>query len=71
MKTKKTTLTEVPKDTKRRFEPTVEFPGYREEIELQAYYNYLKRIKNSLPGDEIKDWLDAEKLVRTKIKASW
>ncbi|OHD71656.1 MAG: hypothetical protein A2W19_02340 [Spirochaetes bacterium RBG_16_49_21] len=70
MKTKKTTSAEESKGKIRRFEAPVEFPGYGEEIRLQAYYNFLDRMKNNMPGNETSDWLEAEKMVRSKIKAS-
>lgn len=39
---------------------------FSDEIQLQAYYNYLKRIKNNMPGSEVSDWLEAEETVMTK-----
>lgn len=31
------------------------------EIRLRAYYNFLDRQQRSRPGNELSDWLDAEK----------
>lgn len=38
-----------------------------DEIRVQAYYNYLRRMSSNLPGDETADWLDAEIRVRSKM----
>ncbi len=35
-----------------------------QEIEEAAYYVGLNRGRNSHPGDEVSDWLEAEKAVR-------
>jgi hypothetical protein len=71
MKIKKNTTTTATRDNVRKLETAaVEFPGYGEEIRLQAYYNFLDRIKNNRSGSELGDWLEAEKTVRRKIKAS-
>jgi hypothetical protein len=71
MRMKKDTSTTSSRDNVRKLETAaVEFPGYGEEIRLQAYYNFLDRIKNSKSGSELGDWLEAEKTVRRKIKAS-
>lgn len=34
------------------------------QISIEAYYNYLRRMKNNSPGNEMSDWLEAEKTVR-------
>lgn len=71
MRIKKNTSTTTTRDNVRKLETaSVEFPGYGEEIRLQAYYNFLDRIKNNRSGSELGDWLEAEKKARRKIKAS-
>jgi hypothetical protein len=72
---KKTTTSEVPKPApvknskKKKPEATFETARFQDEIQVQAYYNYLKRVKNNFPGNPESDWLDAEKNVISKIKA--
>ncbi|HNW29256.1 MAG TPA: DUF2934 domain-containing protein [Spirochaetota bacterium] len=44
----------------------VDFSGFQDEIRVQAYYNYLKRIKSNMPGNEMADWLEAEKSIASK-----
>lgn len=56
------------KNTRKKSETAFEFPGSHDEIRIQAYYNYLMRMKNNIPGDEMTDWLKAEISVRTKMK---
>lgn len=51
---------------KKRSEATFDFPGFQDEIRLHAYYNYVSRVKNNFPGDELGDWLDAEKNLSRK-----
>lgn len=36
------------------------------EIQKRAYDIYLERTKNGLPGDEMSDWLQAEKEIKSK-----
>jgi hypothetical protein len=43
-----------------------DFSGLQDEIRVQAYYNYLKRIKSNMPGNEMADWLEAEKSIASK-----
>ena len=50
-------------------EATFEAARFQDEIQVQAYYNYLKRAKNNFPGSPESDWLEAEKNVMSKIKA--
>jgi hypothetical protein len=52
---------------KKKTEATFEFSRFQDEIRVQAYYNYLKRIKNNNPGDQMGDWLEAEKSVRMSL----
>lgn len=66
---RKSTTSDAPKNKKKKYEASVEFVGFREEIELQAYYNYLKRVMNNIPGNELSDWLEAEKSVRSRLSA--
>jgi hypothetical protein len=48
---------------------TFEQARFQDEIQVQAYYNYLKRAKNNFPGSPEADWIEAEKSVMSKIKA--
>ena len=66
---RKSTTSDAPKNKKKKYEAAVEFAGFKEEIELQAYYNYLKRVTDNIPGNEISDWLEAEKSVRSRLSA--
>lgn len=55
------------KNKKRKESASFDFSGFQDEIRVQAYYNYLKRVKNNIPGSEVSDWVDAEKSVRSKM----
>lgn len=57
------------KSRKMKDEATFETARFQDEIQVQAYYNYLKRAKNNFPGSPESDWLEAEKNVMSKIKA--
>lgn len=57
------------KTNKKKTEATFEFTKFQEEIKLQAYYNYLQRVKSNKAGNEVSDWLDAEKNVRMRMNA--
>ncbi len=37
-----------------------------EEIRKKANEIYLKRVKENKPGDELSDWLEAEKIIKEK-----
>ncbi|HOD15303.1 MAG TPA: hypothetical protein PLA65_16970 [Spirochaetota bacterium] len=50
-------------------EATFQTARFQDEIQVQAYYNYLKRMKNNLPGSPEADWLEAEQSVIIKMKA--
>jgi len=52
---------------KKKTEATFEISRFQDEIRVQAYYNYLKRMKNNLPGDQMGDWLEAENSVRLSL----
>jgi hypothetical protein len=54
------------KPRKKKTEVLVEFSVFLEEIQLEAYYHYLKRIRNNIPGNEMTDWLEAEKSLRLR-----
>ncbi len=56
----------VLRNKKKKSEATFEFSGFQDEIRIQAYYNYLKRMKNNMPGNETTDWLEAEKNLLSK-----
>ncbi len=46
---------------------------FHDAIRLQAYYNYLYRITHNTHGDQLSDWLEAEKHIldsRKRKKAS-
>ena len=45
----------------------IESNRIHEAIRIQAYYNYLHRIMNNLPGDQLSDWLEAEKYIKKTI----
>lgn len=71
MLSKKSTAQQVaPKSgtKKNKTEATFEFSRFQDEIRIQAYYNYLKRVKNNIPGDQIGDWLEAEKGLRLNMR---
>lgn len=51
---------------KKKNEATFDFPGFQDDIRLHAYYNYLSRVKNNFPGDEMGDWLEAERSLTGK-----
>jgi len=51
---------------KKKAESYFDLPSFQDEIRLYAYYNYLARMKNNFPGDEMGDWLDAEKKLSKK-----
>ena len=74
MLTKKNTVeTTAPKsgiqkiNKKKKTEATFEVSRFQDEIRVQAYYNYLKRVKNNFPGDQMSDWLEAENSVRLSV----
>jgi len=72
---KKTTPVEMPQTApvknarKKRADTVIESARFRDEIQLQAYYNYLWREKNNTPGSSETDWLEAEKDVSSRMKA--
>jgi hypothetical protein len=73
MLSKKTTTeqpvskTGILRNKKKKNEAYTEFSGFQDEIRVQAYYNYLKRMKDNTPGNEMTDWFDAENRVRLKM----
>ena len=54
---------------KMKDEATFQTARFQDEIQVQAYYNYLKRMKNNLPGSPEADWLEAEQRVIITMKA--
>ncbi|GAB4220047.1 MAG: hypothetical protein GYA16_12515 [Spirochaetes bacterium] len=47
---------------------TVHNEQLHDAIRLQAYYNYLHRITHNTPGDQLSDWLEAEKYILNSRK---
>jgi hypothetical protein len=56
----------VLRNKKKKSDATFEFSNFQDEIRVQAYYNYLKRMKNNSLGNETNDWLEAEKSLHAK-----
>ena len=54
------------KTKKKKVDAVPDMFRFSDEIQLQAYYNYLKRVRNNMPGSEVSDWLEAEEAVMTK-----
>lgn len=67
------TLTEPPQEARQYLLPPLETPEKYErllrvdlteredKIRLSAYYRFLNRTQNGLPGDELSDWVEAER----------
>jgi hypothetical protein len=72
MLSKKTTNTSTTsrapaaRNKKKKAEATFEVSRFQDTIREQAYYTYLKRTHAGMPGDEITDWLEAEKFLAAK-----
>ncbi len=72
MLSKKTTNAGTPsrapaaRSKKKKNEATFEVSRFQDTIREQAYYNYLKRTNAGMPGDEVTDWLEAEKILSAK-----
>ena|GEM_PF-864520 len=47
---------------------TVHNEQLHDAIRVQAYYNYLYRITHNTPGDQLSDWLEAEKYIHNSRK---
>ncbi len=60
-----TTKAGVLKNKKKKPEATFDFSSFQDEVRVKAYYNYLKRMKSNMPGNEMIDWLEAEKSLRS------
>jgi len=45
-----------------------ELEKFLEEIRKRAYEIYQERIKTKAPGDQLSDWLKAEKEIKAKYK---
>lgn len=54
------------KESKEDEKPTITVEQLNEEIRKKANEIYLKRIKEKKQGDELSDWLEAEKIVKAK-----
>lgn len=57
------TMTKRKTTTKRTTGKTLANDTLQDSIRLAAYYNYLYRITHNTPGDELSDWLEAEKYI--------
>jgi hypothetical protein len=49
-------------------EPTPTADGVLNKIEEAAYYSWLNRGRYAQPGDELNDWIEAEKEVLNKVQ---
>lgn len=47
-------------------EKSVSVEAFLGEVKDTAFQIYQERVKKNQPGDEMSDWLDAEKLVKKK-----
>ncbi len=63
------TAPEDKKSKKKRVDAVPEMFRFSDEIQLQAYYNYLKRVRNNAPGSEVSDWLEAEEAIISQTDA--
>jgi hypothetical protein len=52
------------KDAKKLKKPTIE--AFLDEISCRAEEIYKKRIASNKPGDQMSDWLQAEKEIKKK-----
>jgi hypothetical protein len=52
---------------KTRGKATIDVLRFQDEIRVQAYYNFLKRMNNNISGNEEGDWFDAEVSVRLNM----
>jgi hypothetical protein len=67
MRVSKSQSSIAPKNIKKGHEAAAQYEVSREEIQLQAYYNYLNREKNNFPGSEMTDWLEAENSLLSRL----
>ena len=44
----------------------VDLQNFLKEIEIRAFVIYLDRTQNNLPGNEMSDWIEAEKEIKEK-----
>jgi hypothetical protein len=58
----------VPMSTKKTDRPASAPADMREEIRMMAQSIFSDRQSKQLPGDELSDWLAAEKKVKAKRK---
>ncbi|MGQ9842629.1 MAG: DUF2934 domain-containing protein [Spirochaetota bacterium] len=54
--------------TKNSPSETVHNKQLHDAIRERAYYNYLYRITHNTPGDQLSDWLEAEKYIDSSRK---
>ena len=65
-------MKKVSKQVSRKMKTNVKFavgsPEYFEQIKLRAHEIYEGRIKKGLPGDQISDWIQAEKEIKSQAE---
>ncbi len=59
------TTTKRKTTTKRATSKALHNDTLKDSIRLAAYYNYLYRITHNTSGDQLSDWLEAEKYILT------
>ncbi|MCX7821304.1 MAG: DUF2934 domain-containing protein [Brevinematales bacterium] len=67
--TKSTTTKKATPAKKKTVKKQVEMPNlenFLAEIQKRAYDIYVERTSKNLPGDELADWLKAEKEIKDK-----
>ncbi|MGC8765327.1 MAG: DUF2934 domain-containing protein [Brevinematia bacterium] len=65
MPVKKTTSAKTT-TTKKKTEKAPKLEDFLAEIQRRAYDIYLERTKKGLPGNDMSDWLEAEKEIKEK-----
>jgi hypothetical protein len=56
--------------TSKKAAASFDLDNFKSEIEKRAKEIFLKRQKSQAPGDELSDWLWAEKEVKSKLQMS-
>jgi len=52
--------------TSKQTTPQPKLEDFLAEIQKRAYEIYIERTRNGLPGDDMSDWLQAEKEIKSK-----